>query len=470
MINFKELVSKAPFAKQIHRTEEPFAARRCTHVVFPRRRTYISKNTVSRMNVEILSIGDELLIGQVINTNASWLGEQFSLLGMQVRRVTAVGDSVDDLLIAFDRAMIDNDVVVVTGGLGPTHDDVTRSAVLRFFNTTLTLNEQVARDIEAFFAARRRTPTAVNRDQAMTPIGAIVIRNPHGTAPGYHFRLENKHFFVIPGVPYEMQSMVESYIIPEMLKEMSNARASLTVLTTGIPESTLSEILNGIDSMIPNTSTAFLPSVLGVRVRLTGKAVMHSEAEQAVHRLRDFILSRAGEFVYGYDADTLEQRVGAMLTGRNFTLATAESCTGGLLSDRITNVAGSSRYFERGIVAYSNECKINMLGVDPRIIETFGAVSGETAESMAAAMRSLAGTDIAVSITGIAGPDGGSLEKPVGLTWIGLSTESTTVAHEFHFGDARLRNKQRAAQAALDMIRRYLASLPLVPSLHSTTS
>jgi nicotinamide-nucleotide amidase len=416
------------------------------------------------MNAEILSIGDELLIGQVANTNASYLGEQLSILGIAVRRVTTVGDRADDLLDAFARAWQEQDIVIATGGLGPTHDDITREAVCRFFETGLVESAEALADVERFLAERNRPVTATNRDQAMVPAAAEVIRNRNGTAPGYHFRRDGKHFFVTPGVPFEMQGMMESYILP-LLREISGStRTTVTLLTTGIPESTLADALGGIESLEEGCTVAYLPSPLGVRVRLTAIAEDAETAEQRIERLRGFVTQRAAEFVYASDRSSLEEILGVMLVERGQTLAVAESCTGGRIADRITDIPGSSRYFERGVVCYSNRSKEQLLGIDPALIAAHGAVSRQTAEAMAERVRLVAGTTFGLSTTGIAGPDGGSAAKPVGLVWIGISSDAGTFAHDFHFGGDRMRTKQRAAQAALDMLRRSLLRLPLQPT------
>lgn len=416
------------------------------------------------MNAEILSIGDELLIGQVTNTNAAYLGEQLSLLGITVRRVTTVGDRLDDLLQAFARAWEEHEIVITTGGLGPTHDDVTRDAVCTFFDTDLVEDAAVLADVERFLAQRRRPMAPIHRDQAMVPRSAVVIRNAEGTAPGYHFSRDGRQLFVTPGVPYEMHAMMENYILHRLREGFRSARASRTVLTTGIPESTLSELLEGIESYCPGCSVAYLPSPTGVRVRLTAVAPSQDEAETSIAALEEFLRARAGEYVFGHDRDTLEAAVETLLVERGLRLAVAESCTGGLVADRLTDVPGSSRCFDRGFITYSNTSKTELLGVDSAIIEKHGAVSRETAEAMAEGARRAAAVDIALSTTGIAGPDGGSADKPVGLVWIGISSAEGTHAFPHYFGGGRTRNKLRSAQAALDLLRRSLLGLPLHPS------
>ncbi|MCB2205671.1 competence/damage-inducible protein A [bacterium] len=423
-----------------------------------------------RMNAEILSIGDELLIGQVVNTNASWLGEQFNLLGITVARITAVGDDHEVLLAAFRRAWEEMDIVIATGGLGPTHDDVTRAAFCDFFDTTLVHNADVLTDIERLFADRRRPLTAVNRDQAMVPQAARVMRNSEGTAPGYHLQKNGKHFFVTPGVPYEMHAMFAQHVAPALRDSVQGARASVTLLTTGIPESSLADLLKGVDTRHRDVRVAFLPSPLGVRIRLTARAADETGAGAALREVRDFVTSRAEEYLFGSGTQTLEEVVEALLVERGQSLAVAESCTGGLIADKLTNVPGSSTCFERGVVTYSNESKTQLLGVPAELIETHGAVSREVAEAMAQGIRRSAGTDIGIATTGVAGPSGGSAEKPVGLVWIAVSSPEGTVAQDFYFGEHRMRTKLRAAQTALDLVRRQLLAFPPIPSIMTETS
>lgn len=417
-----------------------------------------------RMNAEILSIGDELLIGQVVNTNASWLGEQLSLLGIDVRTITTVGDDRERLLDAFTRAWEQHDVVIATGGLGPTHDDITREAVCDFFDTDLVPDETVMGDIEHMFAGLKRPISDVNRDQAMVPAAAEIMRNREGTAPGYHFERQGKHFFVMPGVPYEMHAMVDNYILPRLRESFRTARGALTMLTTGIPESTLSDHLEGIATLVDGTSVAFLPSPLGVRIRITAHGEDEKEVRVRIDRLRGFIEEHAGEYVFGSDRQTLEEVVGGLLRDNGLKVSVAESCTGGLITDKITNIPGSSDWFERGVVTYSNESKTELLGVDESVLRKHGAVSRECAEAMADGIRKRSGGDIGISTTGIAGPSGGTKEKPVGLVWVGISSDVGTFAHDFHFGGNRIRTKQRTAQAALDMLRRRLCDLPPIPT------
>lgn len=413
------------------------------------------------MTAEIISIGDEILIGQVVNTNAAYIGEKLSAIGVRVRRCSVVGDDPGDILDAFRDAWQRSDVVVVTGGLGPTHDDVTRAVVTQFFDTSLVFSPVVFEDITAMFTRLGRRLGEQHRDQAMVPASAAVMRNRHGTAPGTHFTRDGKHFFVMPGVPFEMKGMMENDVLPALAQHVDETRVAYTILTTGIPESTLADLLAGVETMLDRSALAYLPSPQGVRLRITSIDADAAEARRRADELRTFIEQRASEYIFGMEADTLEAAVGRLLRERGMTLAVAESCTGGRIGDRLTNVPGSSEYFDRGSVVYSNDSKTAMLGVDPALLERHGAVSAETARAMAAGARRAAGVDIALATTGIAGPGGGTPEKPVGLVWIAVDDARGGAALRFQFGNDRLRTKERTAQAALDLLRRRLSGLPL---------
>lgn len=413
------------------------------------------------MNVELITIGDELLIGQVINTNASYIGEKLSDVGIRLRRVTTVGDDESMIHAAFMRAWQDHDIILVTGGLGPTHDDITRKVVAEFFQTTLVVNEIVLDDIKQMFQKRGRVLNTLTEAQALVPEAARILRNSNGTAPGFLFEKENKIFCVMPGVPAEMKSMMETDVIPLLQKKSTRVIKSITFQTTGIFESAAALLLGDIEGIIGNNALAFLPSPTGLPLRFTVSAHDTAEADQELHRIREFISSKIGEYIYAEGHQELEEVVGNLLREKRLTLAVAESCTGGLIGDRITNVPGSSEYFIRDVVAYSDQTKIDLLHVSSEIIKQHGAVSCETAIAMADGIRLQAGTDIGLSTTGIAGPGGATETKPVGLIWIGFSYGDDSSAFQFLFGDNRLRNKTLGAQTALEILRRKLLGLPI---------
>ena len=412
------------------------------------------------MKSDIITIGDELLIGQVINTNQVYIAEKLNEIGVTVERMTTIGDEMQPILDAFDQAWKRSDLVIVTGGLGPTHDDITKAAVCRFFDTDLASNEDVRRHIEELLKKRNIGWNAATEQQTMLPRKARVIPNPVGTAAGMLFEDGGKSFIVLPGVPYEMKEMMDRSVVPLLSARVKNSVIRhLTLRTTGISESLLAQHLGNIEELLQGAKLAFLPSATGVRLRITHQSNNPTTAETKIQEVETRIRSKVQKYIYGIGEEELEEVLGRILAERGLTLAVAESCTGGLIADRITNVSGSSRYFERGIATYSNKSKIDLLAVPPTLIEQHGAVSREVAEAMAAGIRKTAGADIGLSTTGIAGPTGGTPEKPVGLVWIGYSDATSTLALKFNFGDHRLRFKERAAQAALELLRRRILKI-----------
>lgn len=414
------------------------------------------------MNAHIITVGDEILIGQVLNTNAAFIGKMLIENNINVVRTSVVGDTETEIIQEFGKSLEDNNLVIVTGGLGPTHDDITRRCIVDFFNTELEKNNEVLDDIKALFKKRGRRVTKVNEGQALVPKIASVIRNSLGTAPGLWIEKDNKIFVAMPGVPFEMEEMMTSYVIPTLkekigVPEIISVRK--TLLTTGIAESTLFERLGDINELIGDSKLAFLPSQFGVRLRITSEAESEEAALNKIIEIEQKIRSKAGRFIYGKDDELLEEVIGKILKERGLTLAVAESCTGGLISNMLTNISGSSTYFERGIVSYSNVAKVEILKVNEDMIVENGAVSIEVARQMAEGVKAISGTDLGLSTTGIMGPTGATADKPVGLVYIGICDEKVCTAKEFQFGDNRLLNKQRAAQAALELLRRHLLGI-----------
>jgi nicotinamide-nucleotide amidase len=417
------------------------------------------------MTAEIISIGDELLIGQILNSNQAYIAERLNSIGVFADRMTTVGDVEEEILKAFEHALASHNVVTVTGGLGPTHDDVTRACVCKFFHTGLVLDRDALENVRTFFSRRNITPQKVNEDQALVPSGCTVIRNQRGTAPGYLFERSGKYFFVMPGVPHEMKGMMEEFVLPMLVKRAAGSVILHRMLrTTGIAESFLAGRIGDVHQLFPRDSgatLAFLPNPRGVVLRITVKAQSALEAEGRIKSIEERIREKVEKYIYAAGNKELEEVVGKLLDERGFTISIAESCTGGLIADRLTNISGSSKYFERGVIAYSNHSKIHELGVPPALIQEHGAVSRQVAEAMAAGIRAKANTDIGVSTTGIAGPTGGSVEKPVGLVWIGYADKSETCALQFNFGGDRRIVKERTAQAAMELVRRKILKLIL---------
>ncbi len=415
------------------------------------------------MVAEIISIGDELLIGQVINSNQAYIAEKLNSVGIYANKMTTVGDNENEIFEVFQNAFETHNVVSVTGGLGPTHDDITRAVVCKFFNTDLVLNEEALENVRRIFERRKVSPTKINEAQALVPRSCKVIQNRLGTAPGYFFEQNGKYFIVMPGVPYEMKAMMDEYVIPFFKKIYTGlVIRHHTLKTTGIPESFLAEKIGDIDLIIPkdsSTTLAFLPNPFGVRLRITSNAKTEEEAENKIREIENKIRNKIDKYIYAVGEIELEEVIGKLLAERKLTVSVAESCTGGLIADRITNVSGSSNYFERGIITYSNKSKMVELGVPSEMIKQHGAVSKQVAEAMAFGIRTKSNTDIGIATTGIAGPTGGSVDKPVGLVWIGYSDGEDTFAIQFNFGGERRLIKERASQAALELVRRRLLKI-----------
>ncbi len=418
------------------------------------------------MNAYIITIGDEILIGQVMNTNAAFIGEKLSYIGIPADYMMVVGDDEEKILTEFKRATELADVVIVTGGLGPTHDDVTRSAVCKFFDTNLIPDGEVRKNIERLMQRRNYPWTQAAENQALVPRKATPIHNHHGTAPGMWFEENGKHFCVMPGVPYEMKAMMEDFVIPRLSKLTHGMIIRHRVLkTTGIPESFLAQKLGDVDGLTKGARLAFLPSPKGVRLRITAQALTSEEADQKLDEVEKRIREKADKYIYAVGEIELEVTLSELLNEKQLTLAIAESCTGGLIGDRLTNIPGSSTFLLADIVAYSNDAKIKYLNVPASLIKEHGAVSKEVAEAMALGVRKTAGADIGISVTGIAGPSGGTPEKPVGLVWIVYADASETVSLKFNFGDERIRVKERASQAAMELVRRKLLNINLAEQL-----
>lgn len=409
----------------------------------------------------IITIGDEVLIGQVVNTNASFLGQRLSEIGIEVLRTVVVGDNYDEIMRAFKEYSSQFDAVLVTGGLGPTHDDITKKVVADFFVANLVIDDSVLENVKERLARRNIPLKQVNRDQALVPEGCTVLMNHWGTAPGMLFEKEGKFFAVMPGVPHEMRNLMIEYLIPRLKTKVVGQVIRHRVLkTTGIAESSLYELLGNLDDILGGKAKlAFLPSQFGVRLRITVKAESEEEADSIASEIEAKIRDKAEKFIYSEGEVELEETVGKLLKEKGITIALAESCTGGFISHRLTNISGSTAYFERGVVTYSNQAKVDLLHVPAELIARAGAVSEEVAQAMAEGVRYISKTDIGVSVTGIAGPTGGTEEKPVGLVYIGLSDAGGTIVKRHNFPDERVRFKDRTSQAALELVRRRVLGL-----------
>jgi nicotinamide-nucleotide amidase len=415
------------------------------------------------VQAEILTIGDELLIGQVINTNAAEISKQLNAIGIAVSRVTTVGDNEKDILSAIGSAWKENDVIIATGGLGPTHDDISKHLVAKFFKKKLILDKKTLAHVRARFRTFgiKKMP-GVNIGQAMVPIGFKALRNDRGTAPGLLYHQKNKTFIILPGVPHEMNWLMGKWVLPELQKtykkKLGDVIIHRTLLTTGIGESLLAEKIGDVKKFLEKDATlAFLPKTSGVRLRISVHDSSAQKARAKVARIEKHIRKRAGNSIFGTDTDTLEEKVVELLKKNDATLSTAESCTGGMLSMRITNVPGSSEVFMGGVISYDNSVKMNELRVPKDLINTHGAVSEECVRAMAEGALKKFGTSFALSITGVAGPGGGTKEKPVGTVWIALAeSDNSILAKLYTFAGDRSIIRERSTDSALEMLRRRL--------------
>ncbi|NLX92169.1 MAG: competence/damage-inducible protein A [Firmicutes bacterium] len=413
------------------------------------------------MRCEIIAVGTELLMGQTTNTNARDIARELLSLGVGVYYQTVVGDNEERLAEVVKRAMERVDLIILSGGLGPTNDDLTRETVARVLGISLEKNEEWEKRLLEFFSRFKRPFAQNNLRQAMVPQGALMLPNDRGTAPGIYLEKGKNIFVLLPGPPKEMLPILKEQVIP-LLKQKLKASGKLSVLQSrvlhviGLGESNLVEMLKGILDNQDNPTIAPLAKGAEVHLRLTARGHFPGEAQALLSQKAAEIKAILGDYVYGEDTDTLELAVARQLKAAGKTLALAESCTGGLLTHRLTNIPGSSEFLLSGLVTYSNEAKITLLGVDPAVISAKGAVSAETAAEMAAGARRATGADISLGITGIAGPGGETPQKPVGLTYISLEAENFSLTRKYQFWGSRVEIKERATQTALYLLRRFL--------------
>ncbi len=407
------------------------------------------------MKAEIITIGDEILIGQIVDTNSAWMGEQLNLYGIEVYQITSVHDSREHILTAVDNARENADLVLITGGLGPTKDDITKHTLCEYFNTRLVLNEDVLAWVQEMLTRRGVQVNQLNRDQALVPESCTVIPNGTGTAPGMWFEKDDTIFVSMPGVPFEMMHMMENEILPRLQRTgKTKSIYHKTVLTQGLPESMLAETIAEWENNLPSfIKLAYLPSALMVKLRLSAYGTDSDLLKAEVEKQIDILKTIIPEYIFGYNDETLAGVVGKKLTELGCTLSTAESCTGGNIAHFITSNPGSSAYFKGSVVAYSNEIKEQLLKVEPESLEKYGAVSEQVAREMALGIKKLMNTDYAISTTGIAGPDGGTDEKPVGTVWIAVAGKNEVITKKFNFWHNRERNILRSTQSALNLLR-----------------
>lgn len=409
------------------------------------------------MQAEAIFTGTEMLLGQIVNTNAAFLGRELAAAGINLYRQVVIGDNLERIREAIDNARRRADLIIVSGGLGPTEDDLSREALAAALDLPLVEDPAARENITRYFTARRRPMTGNNLKQALLPAGARALDNPYGTAAGVFLEHGGKVYALLPGPPREFEPMVTDRLLP--LLEPYGARRevifSRVLKITGMGESavegTVKDLLHG-----DNPTVAPLAKPGEVTLRLTARAGNTEAARQLIQPLEAAIRERLGEYIFGIDDETLEGVTGAMLAARHLTLAVAESCTGGLLAHRLTNIPGSSDYFLGGLVTYSNEAKVKFLGVEPGVLAAHGAVSPEVAAAMASGARRAVGTEIGIGITGIAGPGGGTTEKPVGLVYLGIDFQGQVEVRRELFCGQRENIKWQSTQSALDLLWRSL--------------
>ncbi len=410
------------------------------------------------MKADIITIGDEILIGQIVDTNSAFIAEKLNDTGFKIRQITSVSDSKEHIIQVLDEVIKHTDLVIITGGLGPTKDDITKQTLAKYFNTKLTLNEDVLEDVKRFVKSKGFGLNESNMKQAEVPENCKIIRNKNGTAAGMWFEKDNTIVISMPAVPFEMKEMFSNSVLP-LLQEKFNLPKIIhkNILTYGYFESDLSEKLSSWEHNLPEKiRLAYLPSPERIRLRLSMICENEEKARNILEKEIAELEKIIGQEIFGYGDIFLQDALSEILKKRQTTISTAESCTSGNIARLITSVSGSSAYFKGGIAAYSNEVKTKLLGVSEETLEKYGAVSKEVVEQMVKGQLELLGTEYGIAVSGIAGPDGGTEEKPVGTTWIAVGNKDNIIARKYTFGNRRLLNVRFASARALDNLRRFL--------------
>lgn len=410
------------------------------------------------MKADIISIGDEILNGQTINTNASWMAIELNNIGIQIRHVISISDNKEDIIETIDKSLQKVDFILITGGLGPTSDDLTRDVLAEFFKTKLIFDQKVLDNIERIFSARNREMNQHTKDLAWVPQTAKTLYNDMGTAPGALYHMGNQVVVSMPGVPYEMKSMMNKDVLP-YLRNNFHLPFILHkhILTAGAGESQISELLVDYEKQLPSfVKLAYLPGLASVKLRLTAMGSNQQMLEKTIQEQSEKVVSLLDKLVFGFDNDTLERKIGEILMIKNLKLSVAESCTGGYLGHLITSVSGSSQYFFGGAITYSNDLKMNLLGVKKKTLDSYGAVSEQTVNEMIEGSLQVFGSDISIAISGVAGPGGGSEEKPIGTVYIGVGNKDKKYIRKYQFTKDREKNIQFSGVVSLIMLRKFL--------------
>lgn len=410
------------------------------------------------MQVEIINIGDELLIGQVVNTNAARMGKALFEGGFTTRRMITISDHKEDIIASIDQRLPDTKVLIFSGGLGPTRDDLTKNVLAEYFGTELVLNQDAYNDIKSMFEKRGYELTETNKEQAYLPKDCTTLPNPVGSARGMWFEKDDLVVISLPGVPSELDVLMEQQVMPRIIKHFNTQPLHhITIMTAGIGESFLSDIITKWEDELPaDIGVAYLPQYGSVRLRITctdpNSEASQLKLEEQYNKVRPLI----EEYIYGLNDITIQESIGDLLRDKGLTVATAESCSGGYISHLITSIAGSSSYYKGSIISYANDVKMQQLNVSQEDLETYGAVSEQVVKQMAEGARKALHTDCAIATSGIAGPTGGTTDKPVGTIWVAIATPDNVSTHCFNFGDKRMANIERTSLFALNLLRKQL--------------
>ncbi len=407
------------------------------------------------MKADIITIGDEILIGQIIDTNSAWIAARLGEIGVSIRRKYSIGDRREEIISAVEESLAKAEVTIITGGLGPTKDDITKRVLAEIFHSQLICDTETYERVERMMAARGIAFNNLNKGQAMVPECCTVLPNHKGTAPGMWFEREGRVVVSLPGVPFEMEGLMEESVLPRIKEHFALASVvHRTAITYGLAESMMAELIAPWEEALPpHLHLAYLPSPSQLRLRLSAYDVEQAEAQREIEEQFAKLLPILGDYFVGWGDTTVQSAVAEMLVQRGETLASAESCTGGVIASKFTAMSGASEYFWGGVVSYDNSVKENVLGVSRHNLETYGAVSEQVARQMAEGVRRLCGTTYGVATTGIAGPTGGTPEKPVGTVWMAVATPTHTIAKCVQHGKVRAVNIERAASAAINMLR-----------------
>ncbi|MCJ0743372.1 competence/damage-inducible protein A [Pedobacter montanisoli] len=410
------------------------------------------------MTAEIITIGDEILIGQIVDTNSAWMAAQLNKVGIAVKQITSISDEAKHIAQALDEAQSRADIILITGGLGPTKDDVTKFTLAQYFNMKLIRHEATLKHVEDFFAKLNRPMLEVNCKQADVPDGCTVVFNKYGTAPAMWFENNDKIIISMPGVPFEMMHIMEEEVIPKLLDRFNmQSIVHKVILTAGLGESFLAEQISDIEESLPDyIKLAYLPKLAQVRLRLSAYGYQKEALEKEVEHFANLIVERVKPYVVATEDITLEKAILNLMEQHGLTLSTAESCTGGYIAHLITQHPGSSAVYAGGGVTYSNALKQSVLGVNEQTLANYGAVSEQTVSEMAGGAVKHFNTDYAIAVSGIAGPDGGTPDKPVGTVWIAVANKNQVKAKHYLFSNKRQQNIERAATAALTLLFMFL--------------